>query len=32
VGTADQLMSAAKRSGKNTVSHETQNEAAALRS
>ena len=32
VGTADSLMSAAKRSGKNTVSHETQNEAAALRS
>jgi len=31
VGTADQLMYAAKRSGKNTVSHETQNEAAVSR-
>ena len=32
VGTADQLMSAAKRSGKNTVSHETQNDPVVLRS
>ena len=31
VGTADHLMSAAKRSGKNAVSHETQNEAVGVR-